>query len=115
MSNPFLQSFAADVHEAFIDAGMADFAQLTPAYGAAVACRVFVDRDPHVAELAGVVIAQGQAMVRIVRAGVATAPRAGDVLALVDADGAALDPPETFTLVERAGGDEGSWVFVCRA
>lgn len=46
MTNPFLQSFDATAHAAFLGAGIADEASFVAHAGAtAVACRVMVDRD----------------------------------------------------------------------
>lgn len=100
----FLQDLDAQLMDAFHAAGMADDATYTPQAGAAVACRVYVDRDPAVLDQLGVEIAGNRIVVGILRAEV-DRPDVGDTLAIGS---------ETFTLEARIHHDESltRWVVL---
>lgn len=106
MSNAFLEEFYPGAHAAFLDAGIADEGSYSAQGAAGIPCRLFVDRDQASASLAGVEITSAEALLRVLRADVATTPRVGDVITI----GA-----ESFRVVRRAPGDEGLWWLVCQA
>lgn len=99
----FLRDLDNQLMGAFHAAGLADDATYTaPSGGAAVPCRVYVDRDPATLELNGVDVAGNRVMVGILRAEI-DRPDIGGVL-VIEGD--------NFVLESRIRNDESltRWV-----
>lgn len=100
----FLRDLDDQLMGAFHGAGLADDATYTPPGGAAVPCRVYVDRDPATLALNGVEVAGNRIMIGILRAEV-DRPDIGGQLVIGS---------ETFALEDRIRHDESltRWVVL---
>lgn len=100
----FLRDLDSQLMDAFHGAGLAEDAEYTAPGGAAVSCRVYVDRDPATLEVNGVDVAGNRIMVGILRAEI-DRPDIGGLLVIGS---------ETFVLEARIRHDESltRWVVV---
>lgn len=106
MSNAFLAEFAVDMHEAMLQAGIADIGTFGAPHTAAVPCRLYLDRNVASLALGGVEIQRGTVVVRLLKDGIAGVPKSGDRITV----GA-----EVFTVARRESEDEAEWVLLCQA
>ena len=113
MSNAFANEFDAVAHAAFLDSGLADECTYKAQPGAtAVDAKCYVDRDLSNAVLNGLEVQKDSVIVRLLREGIADAPRNGGTISVLNA---ITEVVETFTIARRIGGDESIWVLLCQA
>lgn len=113
MSNAFANEFDAVAHAAFLDSGLADECTYKPQPGATtIDGKCYVDRDLSNAVLNGLEVQKDSVIVRLLREGIADAPRNGGTISVLNA---ITEVVETFTIARRIGGDESIWVLLCQA